>query len=137
MAKDVGDYIEYYGGPVKACHKEDIEQINAVSWLRHNFPEVLFFHPVNENKKHIHTAMMDEQKGLLKGVSDFIILSGLGKYPFAAIEMKRQGKSQASKVSDEQRAFLKAVRGQGGFAAVTYGFKQFKIAFNDAMSSSQ
>jgi hypothetical protein len=131
---DKGDYLEYYGGPVKACPLEKIDQMNSVSWLRYEYPDYLFWHTVNEGSKHKASAVIDSQMGLLKGVSDILILIGLGgKYPFAAIELKRQGKAQASPVSKEQKEFLSAVRSRGGFAAVAYGFEQFKIAFEDAI----
>lgn len=134
MITDKGDYLEYYGGPVKACPLEKIDQMNSVSWLRYEYPGYLFWHTVNEGSKHKASAVADHQMGLLKGVSDILVLIGLGgKYPFAAIELKRQGKSQASPVSKEQREFLAAVRSRGGFAAVAYGFEQFKIAFEDAI----
>lgn len=134
MITDKGDYLEYYGGPVKACPLEKIDQMNSVSWLRHECHDYLFWHTVNEGSKHKASAVIDHQMGLLKGVSDFVILIGFGgKYPFAAIELKRQGKAQASPVSKEQREFLAAVRRRGGFAAVAYGFEQFKIAFCDAI----
>lgn len=134
MITDKGDYLEYYGGPVKACSLEKIDQMNSVSWLRHEYPDYLFWHTVNEGSKHKASAVIDHQMGLLKGVSDILILIGFGgKYPFAAIELKRQGKAQASPVSKEQREFLAAVRCRGGFAAVAYGFEQFKIAFCDAI----
>ena len=108
--------------------------MNSVSWLRYEYPDYLFWHTVNEGSKHKASAVADHQMGLLKGVSDILVLIGLGgKYPFAAIELKRQGKSQASPVSKEQREFLSAVRSRGGFAAVAYGFEQFKIAFEDAI----
>ena len=134
MITDKGDYLEYYGGPVKACPLEKIDQMNGVSWLRHEYPDYLFWHTVNEGSKHKASAVIDHQMGLLKGVSDFVILIGFGgRYPFAAIELKRQGKAQASPVSKEQREFLASVRSRGGFAAVAYGFEQFKIAFEDAI----
>ncbi|UPW42733.1 VRR-NUC domain-containing protein [Klebsiella phage BMac] len=134
MITDKGDYLEYYGGPVKACPLEKIDQMNSVSWLRHEYPDYLFWHTVNEGSKHKASAVIDHQMGLLKGVSDILILIGFGgKYPFAAIELKRHGKAQASPVSKEQREFLAAVRRRGGFAAVAYGFEQFKIAFCDAI----
>lgn len=134
MIADKGDYLEYYGGPVKACPLEKIDQMNSVSWLRHEYPDYVFWHTVNEGSKHKASAVIDQQMGLLKGVSDFVILIGFGgKYPFAAIELKRQGKAQASPVSKEQREFLAAVRRRGGFSAVAYGFEQFKIAFCDAI----
>lgn len=81
------------------------------------------------------TAIMDKQGGLRKGVSDLVMLIGLGnKYPFAAIELKRvnkSGKHKASAFTKEQKEFLAEVRSRGGFAAVAYGFEQFKLAVAD------
>lgn len=86
-------------------------------------------------KKTITSALRDEQSGLLKGVSDFVILIGVNShYPFAAIELKRvnkSGKGKASPVSDKQKEFLRKVRERGGFSAVAYGFEQFKLAIYD------
>lgn len=138
MITDKGDYLEYYGGPVKSCPLEDWEQVVCFGWAKYNYPQYLFWHSVNEGKKHIHTALRDEQAGLLKGVSDFVILIGSGNgFPFAAIELKRQGKSQASPVSKEQKAFLAHVRKLGGFAAVAYGNAQFKLAWADMLNSTK
>ena len=103
MITDKGDYLEYYGGPVKACPLEKIDQMNSVSWLRHEYPDYLFWHTVNEGSKHKASAVIDHQMGLLKGVSDILILIGFGgKYPFAAIELKRRG--QGAGVTSEQGA---------------------------------
>ena len=128
MITDKGDYLEYYGGPVKACPLEKIDQMNSVSWLRHEYPDYLFWHTVNEGSKHKASAVIDHQMGLLKGVSDILILIGFGgKYPFAAIELKRQGKAQASPVSKEQREFLAAVRRRGGLAARGDWVEELKV----------
>lgn len=132
MITDKGDYLEFYERDPTDTRKEDAHQVDCVAWLRHHYPHLLFWHTVNEGQKTITSALRDEQAGLLKGVSDFIILIGTkGRYPFAAIEMKRvnkSGKGKASPVSKEQKAFLRRVRELGGFAAVTYGYKQFMIA---------
>lgn len=129
---DKGDYLEFYERDPTDTLKEESHQIGAFQWLTYAHPEFLSWHTKNEGDKGIATAMMDQQAGLVKGVSDFIILIGLkGRYPFAAIEMKRvnkSGKGKASPVSKEQKAFLRRVRELGGFAAVTYGYKQFMIA---------
>ncbi|QIN98187.1 VRR-NUC domain-containing protein [Salmonella phage slyngel] len=129
---DKGDYLEFYERDPTDTLKEESHQIGAFQWLTYAYPELLAWHTKNEGDKGIATAMMDQQAGLVKGVSDFIILIGLkGRYPFAAIEMKRvnkSGKGKASPVSKEQKAFLRRVRELGGFAAVTYGYKQFIIA---------
>ena len=132
MITDKGDYLEFYERDPTDTRKEYAHQVDCVAWLRHHYPHLLFWHTVNEGQKTITSALRDEQAGLLKGVSDFIILIGTkGRYPFAAIEMKRvnkSGKGKASPVSKEQKAFLRRVRELGGFAAVTYGYKQFMIA---------
>lgn len=136
--KDLGDYLEYYERNPEDTAVEDIHQVNSFAWLKHNYPHLVAFHVVNEGKKHIHSALRDEQAGLVKGVSDFIILIGVEhKYPFAAIELKRtnkSGKGKASPVSEDQRNFLRRVRVRGGFAAVAYGFEQFKLAVKDMMA---
>ena len=68
MITDKGDYLEYYGGPVKACPLEKIDQMNSVSWLRHEYPDYLFWHTVNEGSKHKASAVIDHQMGLLKTI---------------------------------------------------------------------
>ena len=137
MITDKGDYLEYYERDPSDTRKEDSHQVDCVAWLRHNYPELLFWHTVNEGEKSITAALRDEQAGLLKGVSDFVILIGLNhRYPFAAIELKRtnkSGKGKASPVSDKQREFLRNVRRLGGFAAVAYGSEQFRIAVKEMM----
>lgn len=137
MINDKGDYLEFYERDPSDTRKEDSHQVDCVAWLRYHYPELLFWHSVNEGKKTITAALRDEQAGLLKGVSDFVILIGLGsRYPFAAIELKRtnkSGKGAASPVSAEQKAFLRNVRELGGFAAVAYGTAQFKIAIKEMM----
>lgn len=131
MITDKVDYLEFYEPDKSDTRKEVNHQIDSVAWLRHFYGHLLFWHTVNENKKHKATAMIDEQSGLLKGVSDLVFLIGAGRYPFAAIELKRvnkSGKGKASPVSDEQRKFLRSVRDRGGFAAVAYGVEQVKAA---------
>lgn len=135
MITDKGDYLEFYERDPRDTRKEDSHQVDCVAWLRHNYPHILFWHTVNEGQKTITSALRDEQAGLRKGVSDFVILIGVNsKYPFAAIELKRvnkSGKGKASPVSEEQRLFLRDVKQRGGFSAVAYGFDQFKIAIKE------
>lgn len=137
MITDKGDYLEFYERDPSDTRKEDTHQIECVSFLRVRHPELLFWHTVNEGEKTITAAMRDDQAGLLKGVSDFVILIGLsGLHPFAAIELKRvnkSGKGKASPVSGKQKEFLRKVRERGGFAAVAYGSAQFKLAIAEML----
>lgn len=138
--KDKGDYLEYYNPDKSDTWTESKHQVDCVTWTKVRHGYLLFWHAVNENKKHIHTALKDAQSGLLKGVSDFVFLLGpFGKYPFGAIELKRvnkSGKGKASPVSKEQKDFLRRVRERGGFAAVAYGQEEYKKAVHDMLNST-
>lgn len=132
MITDKIDYLEFYEADKSCSLKEEIHQVNCMAWFKYTYPIYIVWHTTNEGKKTMNQALLHEQAGLLKGVSDFVILIGpCHKYPFAAIELKRtnkSGKAKASPVSDEQRDFLRRVRERGGFSAVAYGEAQFKIA---------
>ncbi|AEI91220.1 gp20 [Escherichia phage phiEB49] len=112
--------------------KEVVHQINSIAWVRHNHPEIFAFHVKNEGLKSIGTAMKDKQEGVVKGVSDILLIGPNG---FAAIELKRAIKSD-SKVSKEQKEFLEKVSETGGYAAICYGFEMFKMAIEDYLSNS-
>ena len=133
MITDKGDYLEFYERDPSDTRKEEAHQNECAAWVRHYYPEILFWHTVNEGKKTITQADRDQRAGLLKGVSDNVFLNGIDYlFPFGAIELKRvnkSGKGKASPVSDEQKDYLRRVREKGGFAAVAYGSEQFKIAF--------
>ena len=133
MIKDKGDYLEFYEPDPNDTRTESPHQIEAYSHVTTRHPMWLSWHTKGEGKKAWATALLDQQEGLLKGVSDLVMLIGFQgcKYPFAAIEMKRvnkSGKGKASPVSKEQKAFLRRVREMGGFSAVCYGSEQFKLA---------
>lgn len=134
MVTDKGDYLEYYDKSDPDDRKEEAHQFDSYSWLTYEFPMWLVWHTKNEGKKTIGTAVKDQQAGVKKGVSDILILTGfIGcKYSFIAIELKRANK-KGTKVSDEQKEFLRRVRECGGFAAVCYGVDQVKLAIADAI----
>lgn len=132
-----GDYIEFYDKNSTEILLEDAVQIFASDWVKYNYPEMVFFHCVNEGKKTIGQARKDQDKGLLKGVSDCIFMipeKYRGNYSFGAIELKRATKKLASPVSNEQKSFLKSVRESGGFSAVAYGREGFLAAFKEMIS---
>lgn len=110
------------------CRQEWAEQIDAMGWLEFNHPDrwPLCFHVPNEIKASPQYMQKRQKMGVKSGVSD-IIDFGLIR---GAFELKRLDKSKCS-VSKEQRDFLKAVDESGGFAAIVYGFEQFKLAYAD------
>lgn len=130
-------YIEFYDKDSSETMLEDSIQIFASDYIKHNYPEMVFFHVVNENKKTIGQATKDKAKGLLKGVSDCVFMIPeryRGRYSFGAIELKRATKKLASPVSAEQKAFLKSVSDSGGFSATAYGREGFLAAFREMIS---
>lgn len=137
MISDKGDYLEYYEPDPSDTRKEDSHQVDCASWTKYHLPDLMYWHTVNEGKKTMVSALRDEQSGLLKGVSDNVFFNGIDYlFPFGAIELKRvnkSGKGKASPVSKEQRDFLRRTRERGGFAAVAYGFEQYKLAVMDML----
>jgi len=113
------------------CRVETIEQIDCAGWLEFNHPErwPLIWHTPNEARATASYMQKRQKMGVKSGVSD-IIDFGLVR---GAFELKRLDKSKCS-VSKEQRVFLQAVDDSGGFAAIVYGFSEFKKAYADYLS---
>lgn len=121
--------IRIYGGDYRGdCRKERMEQIDCISWLKHNHPDrwPLIFHPSNETRGTASHMQMRAKEGVSAGVSDIIDFGAIR----GAFELKRADKTKCS-VSKEQRAFLQAVADTGGFAAICYGFGEFKKAYEE------
>lgn len=113
------------------CRVETIEQIDCAGWLEFNHPDrwSLIWHTPNEARATASYMQKRQKMGVKSGVSD-IIDFGLVR---GAFELKRLDKSKCS-VSKEQRAFLQAVAESGGFAAICYGFSEFKKAYADYLA---
>lgn len=118
-------YDSHYRGE---CRKEELEQIDCASWLQHNHPDrwPLCYHVPNETKATAHYMQKRQKMGVKSGVSD-IIDFGLVR---GAFELKRLDRTKST-VSKEQREFLTGVDESGGFAAICYGFVEFKNAYTD------
>lgn len=121
-------YYEFYDGPPSGhIRTEQFEQVDAVSFTRHNFPWLLFFHPVNEGALPPQYRAKLALAGMLPGIGDIVILHPSGKYHGAIIELKRANKSK-SKVSPEQIAVMKQARQNGYFTALAFGAIQYQKA---------
>lgn len=53
---------------------EDIEHIKVVNFLKSDFPDIVAFHVPNSSKKKPFDQFKHSIMGVLKGISDFIIL---------------------------------------------------------------
>ena len=105
---------------LKLCRSEDAEQIQFTTNIRYHYPDLLYFHTVNEGKVSAHYRAKQIRKGLLSGVSDIMILKPNGHYSFLAIELKKEIVSKCQ-VSKEQVTFIEDCKANGGFACVAYG----------------
>ena len=126
--KNLHESVKIYDSGYRGdCPYEYVEQINAVSWFRHNYPQYrkLFFHVANESECRPQYRAKLSKMGITSGVSDLILLVPVGGYPYAVFEMKRTGKGQ---LSPDQKLFLNAAAEMGAFAAVACGAEQFKLA---------
>jgi len=118
----------YDSGHRGDCRLERAEQIDSMSWLRVHYPErwPLIFHVPNETRGNGNHLLTREKEGVKPGVSDIIDLAPVR----GAFEMKRRDKSKC-RVTKEQCDFLNAVDASGGFAAICYGFEEFKVAYEE------
>lgn len=118
----------YDSGHRGECRTERPEHIDCISWLKHNHPGrwPLIFHPANETHGKGNHHVIREKEGVKSGPPDIIDLGGV----VGLFELKRRDRTK-SKVSKEQRAFLQAGADSGHFAAICYGFEQFKLAYAD------
>ena len=118
-------YDSGYRGP---CRVERCEQIDAMSWLAKHCPErwPLIFHCPSETRANAQHMQMRAKEGVKPGIPDIIDFGQVR----GAFELKRCDRTK-SKVTAEQRAFLQAVSDSSGFAAICFGFEQFKQAYAD------
>lgn len=120
----------YDGGYRGDCPKEYVEQINAVSWFRLEYPHLkpLFFHPFNEGKKSAQWAAKQAKMGLQPGIPDLVLLLPEGGYHYALFELKRTGKGY---LTQEEKNTLNDAAEVGAFACMCRGAEQFKLAVAD------
>ena len=113
------------------CRTERCEQIDSISWLAFNYPErfPLIFHCPGETKASPQHMQMRAKEGVKAGPPDIIDLGGI----VGLFELKRLDRTK-SKVSKEQKTFLRAGAEQGHFAVICYGFEQFKAAYLDYLA---
>ena len=118
-------YDSHYRGE---CRTERCEQIDCISWLKHNHPDrwPLIFHVPNETKAKAQHMQMRAKEGVKPGPPDIIDLGGI----VGLFELKRLDRTKSS-VSKEQKEFLLNGSNAGHFAAICYGFEQFKLAYAD------
>lgn len=109
-------------------HKERIEQINFMNWVRENYPDIWedTYHFANERRCSVMEGRNLKKMGVKKGVSDIFVavpycgLSGLW------IELKAEG----GRLSEEQKEFITRMNSRGYLALAVWGADSAKAVFN-------
>ncbi len=94
--------------------KEDALQIAVANYLNLQYPSVLWFHPPNGGSRNAIEGAKLKRMGVLKGVSDVIILHKNN----LALELK----IKPNKAKPEQMDFLHRVGEMGWSTAICYDF---------------
>lgn len=102
---------------------ESQEQEEFAAWC--DAKGLLWVHIPNERKATARAISELERQGLKKGVPDNFIAHPSGKYHGLFIELKR-AKKHLSRVSKEQREWIKDLNKQGYAAYVCYGAEDAK-----------
>ena len=107
---------------------EWLHQQDCFSYVSLHYPHLLFFHVPNETGKKTSAKAVSKRTraGVVKGVSDNIILSptSKGDHPFSAIELKRPSKS--ARLKPEQKSFGSRIDDGSGLFVVCYGVMAFR-----------
>ena len=103
--------------------KEDEEQREFAQWL--DAKGLLWAHIPNERKASVAVLGELARQGLKKGFPDNFIAEPNKKYHGLFIELKR-AKKRLSKISAEQKAWIKDLSEKGYKAVVCYGAEEAK-----------
>lgn len=103
-------------GPSEHDEQKAVFEIAALHETK--WPELQLLHAVpNGGHRHKATAVRLKAEGVRAGVPDIDLPVKRGKYTGLHIEMK----VWPNKATPEQKAWLKALRGQGRYCTVCYG----------------
>jgi hypothetical protein len=102
---------------------EEWEHIAVVAYLRYQYPDALYTIAPSGNALARKTANRFKAMGYRAGTPDIMIFEPRGGFCGLFIEMKvRKG----GRVSEEQEAFIEALRARGYFAFVAFGADEAK-----------
>jgi hypothetical protein len=105
----------------KSCPIEDADLVAVFAYIRLKYKDKLIFHPVNEGNMPVQYRAKLKAKGMKNGIPDIILLSPGAKHSYGVIELKRAN-GVFSDLTKEQKENLEQAHGEGGFAAVAFGY---------------
>ena len=102
--------------------KEDVEQMNFISWIRYQYPKLLVYHIPNGGKRALLEAVKFKKMGVVSGIPD-IHIPCMDLW----IEMKR---SKGGSLSKEQKKVIEILKNECGHEVIVgYGFEDAKEKF--------
>lgn len=110
---------------------EDNLQKSCVKWLKLQHPSVLVHHSPNGGKRNPREAAKFKAMGTRPGCPDVMIYKRSEQYAGLAIELK-VGKNTTT---DNQKAFIDELTGNGWYCVVVYNIEAFMRAVNGYMSN--
>ena len=115
MASYINPFDKYFG-------KEDILQRQVTAYLRSQYPDIFWMHPVNEGRRTKFEQYKAKSFGMRSGMPDVIIFSNTLEYNGLAIELK----IKPNKTTENQEACLKAMSLAGWCVRVCWSFEEAK-----------
>lgn len=103
-------------------------QSSCVCWFRYAYPEYsrLLFAVPNGGSRNVIEAARLKKEGVVRGVSDLLLLVPNKEFHGLCIEMKKKGGYQ----SEWQKEWQKEVEKQGYLYVVCKSFAEFMITIN-------
>ncbi len=134
--------IDHHGKDKPYPFAEDSLQIACATYLRAQYPNVVWFHSPNGGSRNRIEAAKLKQMGVRPGVSDIVILepwyeeiikpgTGICQWKHGlVVELKAKG----GKLQDTQASFIMDVQARGFMAAVCWNFDAFKALVDNYLN---
>src|SRR4051812_41829474 len=99
---------------------EDRLQIAVMTYAKLAYPNILIFHCPNGGSRNGAEGAKLKKMGVLKGVSDVIVMHPKGIHTGLVMELK----VKPNKPTEDQYEFMRRARGAGWMARVCYSFDE-------------
>jgi len=112
----------------KYLTKEQREHVSIVNYLKYKYPNLIWWHTMNEGKRTPYERFLFGVMGAKKSVPDFVILEPKNGYNGMLLELKAEGekitKKDGKPLKDktEQIQFLEACKAKGYYTVMVAGF---------------
>jgi hypothetical protein len=126
--------IDHHGKDKPYPFAEDSLQIACATYLRAQYPNVVWFHSPNGGSRNAIEAAKLKQMGVRPGVSDIIILEPRELHGIKPCGLIIELKAKGGKLQDTQASFIMDVQARGFMAAVVWNFDAFKELIDEYLA---